>query len=130
MSSSNVILPLTSVAKLYNYLDIADTATEQKKELMEMSNEDIEFLVSKLNSGRNSFVENAESKFIQTPKSQYSVLTEQKSERRKENVRSSRTESNAGDNLQSTIIRLNDKMSGTVEVQTDVSIEDINKWQK
>jgi hypothetical protein len=130
MNSLNVLFSFTIIAKLYNYLDVVDTAVEQKKELMEMSNEDLEFLVSKLNSGRNSFIENAESKLIQTPKSQYSVLTEQKNERKKEEVKNSRIESNHGDNLQSTISRLDDKISGTAEVQTDLSMEDINKWQK
>eukprot|EP00826_Nyctotherus_ovalis_P016861 TRINITY_DN1491_c0_g1_i1.p2 TRINITY_DN1491_c0_g1~~TRINITY_DN1491_c0_g1_i1.p2 ORF type:complete len:111 (-),score=53.20 TRINITY_DN1491_c0_g1_i1:713-1045(-) len=109
---------------------------EQKKELMEMSNEDLEFLVSKLNGGRDSFSENVESKLIQTPKSQYSVMAEQKSDRKKDNPAQEEAKNVAvemtGDNLESMISKLDDKTvdSRATGIQTELSVEDINKWQK
>lgn len=124
------------VGKLFNYIDVADPPTEPKKEIMEMSNEDLEFLVSKLNSGRNSFIENAESKFIQTPKSQYSIITEQKTDKKKDktmqemNEKNSIDESNIVENLQSSISKLDDRVNKTIGMQTELTIEDIDKWQK
>lgn len=124
------------VAKLFNYVDVADPGTEQKKELMEMSNEDLEFLVSKLNGGRDSFSENVESKLIQTPKSQYSIMAEPKSDRKKDYPVQEETKNVAvemtGDNLESMISKLDDKTvdSRATGIQTDLSAEDITKWQK
>lgn len=136
MSSLKVDFAIVAVGKLFNYIDVPDPAIEQKKELMEMSNEDLEFLVFKLNSGRNSFIENAESKFIQTPKSQYSTITEQKTDKKKdktmqeEEMKNSMNANNTIDNLQSSISKLDDKVNRTIETQTEITIEDIDKWQK
>ena len=97
-----------SLDKLYNYVDATDVGCEEEKNLMDASEDDLERLAAELNSDRLSISSNKEP-LINTSNSPIT-----KAEKGNTKV------------AQSNKV----KVKSAASVQTDLTIEDINKWQR